>query len=523
MTTAIKINQNDGKTRNVMTGGETTADFDFPIYADTHLDVYKTATDGTISLLTKDTGYTVPSGSVNVQAGGTINLTTPAVAGEVYTIYQAAPQSRTTDFNQAGDFFADTLNRELDLITQQIQQLRRDLARAPLAPVDTTLATLTLPDPIDGYGFIWDGVAGVIRNTAASLADLETNAAIVSSNISSINTNATNITAINTAATNIAAIIAAPTEAANAASSASDAATALSNTEAARDATFAALDSFDDRYLGAKTSDPTLDNDGDALVAGALYFNSVDGEMKIYTGSLWVAAYVQGNDFLARANNLSDLVSASAARTNLGLGALAVKGTIDSAALIDDSIITFAKLAGSALASQAEAEAGTATNKLMTPERVAQAIAALAGGGGGVSGASVYQATSQSIPNNTYTVLNFDAETWDTDGFHDNATNNSRMTIPAGVSKVRITGGVFFFVGATWSQLALAVYKNGSLYNRTSMNNQIDGAAGMVSAVIDVSEGDYIELGIRQSSGGSKSTNIGNGSLANFMTMEVMA
>lgn len=343
MTTAIKINQNDGKTRNIMTGGETTADFDFPIYADTHLDVYKTATDGSISLLVKDTGYTVPSGSVGVQAGGTINLITPAVSGEVYTIYQAAPQSRTTDFNQAGDFFADVLNRELDLITQQIQQLRRDLVRAPLAPVDTTLTALTLPDPIDGYGFVWDGVAGVIRNTTSSLANIEANGQTITDNLTAINTVSTNITAVNTASTNIAAIIAAPTEAANAASSASDAATALSNTQAARDATFAALDSFDDRYLGAKTSDPTLDNDGDALIAGTLYFNSVDGVMKIYTGSVWVAAYVEGTDFLARANNLSDLVSASSARTNLGLGALATLATINTAQ-IQDAAVTSEKL-----------------------------------------------------------------------------------------------------------------------------------------------------------------------------------
>jgi len=69
---------------------------------------------------------------------------------------------------------------------------------------------------------------------------------------------------------------------------------AQSSAESARDATLAAFDSFDDRYLGTKTSDPTLDNDGNALIAGALYFNSVAGIMKVYTGSAWVAAYVTG-------------------------------------------------------------------------------------------------------------------------------------------------------------------------------------------------------------------------------------
>jgi hypothetical protein len=75
------------------------------------------------------------------------------------------------------------------------------------------------------------------------------------------------------------------------ATSANDAKTAA---ESARDQTLAAYDQFDDRYLGTKASDPTVDNDGDPLVAGSLYFNSVSGVMRLYTGSAWVAAYVSG-------------------------------------------------------------------------------------------------------------------------------------------------------------------------------------------------------------------------------------
>lgn len=52
----------------------------------------------------------------------------------------------------------------------------------------------------------------------------------------------------------------------------------------------AAFDQFDDRYLGEKTSDPALDNDGNALVAGALYFNSATGKMRVFTGSGWIDA-----------------------------------------------------------------------------------------------------------------------------------------------------------------------------------------------------------------------------------------
>lgn len=50
-----------------------------------------------------------------------------------------------------------------------------------------------------------------------------------------------------------------------------------------------AFDNFDDRYLGSKAADPSLDNDGNTLLVGALYFNSTENELKIYTGSTWIA------------------------------------------------------------------------------------------------------------------------------------------------------------------------------------------------------------------------------------------
>lgn len=61
----------------------------------------------------------------------------------------------------------------------------------------------------------------------------------------------------------------------------------------------ASFDSFDDRYLGAKTSDPSLDNDGNALLTGALYFNSSVDEMRVRTaGGTWAAAYIPAEGYL---------------------------------------------------------------------------------------------------------------------------------------------------------------------------------------------------------------------------------
>jgi hypothetical protein len=49
----------------------------------------------------------------------------------------------------------------------------------------------------------------------------------------------------------------------------------------------ASYDSFDDRYLGAKSTAPTLDNDGNALVTGAIYWNSSSNQMFAWTGTEW--------------------------------------------------------------------------------------------------------------------------------------------------------------------------------------------------------------------------------------------
>lgn len=78
-------------------------------------------------------------------------------------------------------------------------------------------------------------------------------------------------------------------------------AAALSEIAAAASAAAAAAsyDSFDDRYLGAKASDPTTDNDGGALLTGALYFKTTPTVgMRVYNGSAWVAAGVPGTGIM---------------------------------------------------------------------------------------------------------------------------------------------------------------------------------------------------------------------------------
>ena len=96
---------------------------------------------------------------------------------------------------------------------------------------------------------------------------------------------------------------AAATSASNASTSASNASTSAGNastsaTNAAASATSASntYDEFDDRYLGSKASAPSVDNDGNALLTGALYWNTSTNNLFVWTGSTWAnAAFTAGS------------------------------------------------------------------------------------------------------------------------------------------------------------------------------------------------------------------------------------
>ena len=125
-------------------------------------------------------------------------------------------------------------------------------------------------------------------STSATNAATSASAALASKNVAevaSVNAAASASTAT-TQATN------ASNSATAAATSASNAATSATNASNAQAAAEAALDAFTDVYLGAFSTDPTLDNDGNALTAGDLYFNTVANKLKVYSGSVWIFTIV---------------------------------------------------------------------------------------------------------------------------------------------------------------------------------------------------------------------------------------
>ncbi len=134
--------------------------------------------------------------------------------------------------------------------------------------------------------------ASEASTSATNAATSETNAATSATNASTSETNAA--TSATTATTKASE---ASTSATNAATSATAASTAQTAAEAAQTAAELAADNFDDTYLGAKASDPTVDNDGDALTAGDLYFNTTSNVLRVYTGSAWQDAAVDTTGF----------------------------------------------------------------------------------------------------------------------------------------------------------------------------------------------------------------------------------
>jgi len=135
--------------------------------------------------------------------------------------------------------------------------------------------------------------------TSATSADSAASIAIAQASNASASASAAATSA--TSAANSAT--AAATSATSAAASATAAATSATSAASSATSAEAAWDSFDDRYLGPKASAPTVDNDGNPLTAGVIYYNTTDGNMYVYSGSAWVVFTSSGDITAVNAGN----------------------------------------------------------------------------------------------------------------------------------------------------------------------------------------------------------------------------
>ena len=265
-----------------------------------------------------------------------------------------------TNFLSKTDTNAQTMASAIDMGTNKITS-----STAPSTGNDLTNKTYVDTQFAAAGNAAASATAAAASATAAATS--ETNAA-------------TSASAASTSASNAASsATSASTAAINAQAEASTATTAKNDAVTAKTAAETALDSFDDRYLGSKSSAPSVDNDGNTLLDGALYwdttlnslrvydlgntawntianaanvatvannitnvdsfanryriqsgeptssldagdlvFDTAVSKLKVYNGSSWEQGATGLTNILDKTNNLSDLTNAATARTNLG-------------------------------------------------------------------------------------------------------------------------------------------------------------------------------------------------------------
>jgi len=322
------------------TSSQTVFAYGFAIFEDADLKVYQDTT-----LLTLTTHYTVSGAGTS--AGGNVTLVTGATTGDIITIYRDLAVARSSDYQTGGDLLAETLNDDLDKVVMMVQQSEADVANRSIRfgqfvtglplneitdnatdrankvigfdstgqPIATTeigtntgnWATSTayvtrdiIKDTSNNNIYLCNtshtssGSQPISGNTDSAKWDLLVDASSATTSqtaaASSATSSASSATSSASSATSSASSATTATTQASAASTSATAA-ASSATSAASSATSAAasFDSFDDVYLGEKSSAPTLDNDSDALQAGALYFDSTTNALNVYSGSSWSA------------------------------------------------------------------------------------------------------------------------------------------------------------------------------------------------------------------------------------------
>ena len=121
-------------------------------------------------------------------------------------------------------------------------------------------------------------------------------------------------------------------------------------------------------------------------------------------------------------------------------------------------------------------------------------------------GCFVYGTANQTISNATVTTVPFAAENFDSNGFHDNSTNNSRITIPIGKGGKYLVVAQSSFAPNLTGFRQLRILKNGTAVQISQMNNNASNTVDIqnnVSYILSLAAADYIEMAVYQNTGGN--------------------
>ena len=318
--------------KNSYSGNGSTTQFayGYKIFADSDLIVIiRVNSTGTETVKTLTTHYTVAG--AGDASGGSITFTsgnTPAT-GETVVVRREVPQTQAIDYIANDPFPAESHEEGLDRATMTTQQVQEELNRSiKLSRTNTMTSTeftvgatdrankilafdssgeISVTQELGTYkgtdatvtteaynvrDIIKSTTTAQLNNVYICIADAAVGDSLTDTDHFELLVDAVSAaTSATAAATSATASANSATASANSATASANSATASANSASAASTSetnaAASFDSFDDRYLGAKSSDPSVDNDGNALLTGALYFNSSDNVMKNYTGSAW--------------------------------------------------------------------------------------------------------------------------------------------------------------------------------------------------------------------------------------------
>jgi hypothetical protein len=354
--------------RNSYTGNGSTTTFaySFKIFDDDDITVIlRTTATGAETVQTKTTHYSVTG--VGSASGGNVVFGSAPTSAQTVVLLRQTAQTQATDYTPNDPFPAASHEDALDKLTLMTQDQQDELDRSiKLSRTNTMTSTeftvtatnrankifafdssgeLSVTQEIGTFRGDWAAstsyaVRDLVKDTSTNNIFI-VNEAHTSSGSQPLTTNAnsakydlivdaaaatTSASAAASSATAAASSAStASTQASNASSSASTASTQASNaassataaassaTAAAASATSAAtaLDNFDDIFLGAKSSDPSTDNDGDALTTGDIYFNTSSNTLRVFNGSSFQDASISTTATTAELNIMDGDTSAS--------------------------------------------------------------------------------------------------------------------------------------------------------------------------------------------------------------------